>query len=86
MSQITTEQAMEALKDGLAQRLFETTKWFKDNHIQRLKWVKNEDYGITDDYMGSYETVNDPLYHWRQSIPSNEKYIKSSLFNRAISF
>lgn len=57
-----------------------TSKWWADNHIIRNRWVKAEEVmGSMAKYVdGSWSEVEDPIYAWRQTRPSNADYIKAN--------
>lgn len=51
--------------------------WWKDNHITRWRWIKNDDWNSTDpeSLSGEWKEVEDPIYAWRQTRPIEERFI-----------
>lgn len=56
---------------------FAGSEWWKNNHIERIKFIPNDEYDPSNanDVSGSWTTGEDPIYAWRQTRPQNEKYI-----------
>lgn len=56
---------------------FRSSEWYKINHINKTKYVDNQDYNISDpsSQSGKWEENEEPTYAWRQTRPKDESYI-----------
>lgn len=53
--------------------------WWKNNHITRMKFVKNEAFDLNNPQSrtGEWSEQEDPIYAWRQTRPRDPSYVNT---------
>lgn len=74
---ITETDALDAIKTIKAEELLKDSDWYKKNHFKKFTFIKNQDFD-EDPFSkrGDWIEQDEPIYIWRHTSPSNEKYIK----------
>jgi hypothetical protein len=53
-----------------------SSDWYRDNHITKKKFERNENYsGQPDESTGDWTTITEPTYSWKQTRPRDAAYI-----------
>lgn len=67
-------------KENRGNANFNSSKWYNNNHVKKMKFVRNEDFvpGDYDTSAGEWQETIEPTYAWKQTRPKEDKYIKTN--------
>lgn len=77
ITKVDLTKAQDAYRSLMGAANLASSDWWQTNHITKFKWVKSENFDVAQPstYEGEWKEVEEPTYAWRQTRPTDKKYI-----------